>query len=126
MASEEGKAFGFFTQQHGSQVAMANADFAVISYGTGDAEALQADADRFGSSGGFGAAFLDGDRSADNISPGRVLKRDRLGVFADLVGVDTFSVTDSFSILDGGDTVLSEGSIDLRNSPLLSRGLNYS
>ena len=74
VAGQEGEALGLVAEQHGAQVAVAQADLAVVGDGAGDAEALQADADGLGSLGGGLHALLDGDRRADAVRPGGVLK----------------------------------------------------
>ncbi len=113
VAGQEGEALGFFAQQHGGEIAVAEADLAVVGDRTGDAEGLQADADRFGGVGGLVAAFLDGDRGADDIGPGGVLKGDRLGVLADFVWIDALGVADRLGFLDGGNAILGQGGVDL-------------
>ncbi len=51
VAGQKGKALGLVAQKHGAQVAVAQADLAVLGHGAGDAERLQADADGLGSLG---------------------------------------------------------------------------
>lgn len=58
MACQEAEAIGFFAEQHGCQITVAKANFSLVSYRTGNAECLQADADSFGCISCFFAALL--------------------------------------------------------------------
>jgi hypothetical protein len=60
----------------------------------------------------LGAAFLDGDSGADDIGPGGIFKSDRLGVFADLVGIDAFGLADGFGFFDRGNAIFGKGRVD--------------
>ena len=53
VAGQEGEALGLFAQQHGGQVAVADAHLAVVGDRAGDAEGLQALAEGFGDVGGL-------------------------------------------------------------------------
>jgi len=112
VAGQKSEAFGFFTQQHGGQITMAEANFAVIGDGTGDAERLQTDADGFGGVGSLGCALLDGNGSANDISPGRIFKGDRLDVFADLVRIDAFGFTNGLGFFDRGNAIFGKSRVD--------------
>ena len=71
VAGQEAEALRLFAQQHGAQVAVAEADFALFRDGAGDAERLQAHADGLGGVGGVLAALLDGDGGAERVGPAR-------------------------------------------------------
>ena len=78
VAGEEAEALRLLGQEHRAQVAVAEADLAVVGDGAVDAEGLQAFAD-----GGSGFrsgldALLHGDGSADGVSPASVFKADGL------------------------------------------------
>ena len=51
VAGEEAEALGLFAQQHGAEVAVAEADVALFGDRAGNAEGLQADTDRLGGVG---------------------------------------------------------------------------
>ena len=81
-------------QQHGGQIAVADADLAVVRDRTGDAEGLQAFAQGRGDIGRLGLALLDGDGRAEHIGPAGVLKADRLDALDDGVDIDALGVAD--------------------------------
>jgi hypothetical protein len=58
VAGQEGEALGLVIQQHGRQIAVAQADLAVVRDGAGDAEGLQAFAQRSGRLFRGACAFL--------------------------------------------------------------------
>ena len=88
VTGQEGKALGLVPKQHSAQVAVAQTNLAVVCYGTGDAEGLQADADGGGGVGGGLDALLHGDGSAHGVGPAGVLKADGLDALDDLIGVE--------------------------------------
>jgi len=108
MAGEEREALGVFFKQHFAQIAVAETDLAAIRDGAGDAERLQAFADRGGSLGRLAAALLDGDRGAYGVCPLGVFKADRLDVFDHVVHVQTGVFRDLFGLFDGADAVFGE------------------
>ena len=84
---KEAEAVGVFMQEHGAEIAVAEADLPVFGYRTGNAETLQADAYRGGSVGCLGAALLYCDGGAHGVCPNRVFKTDGLGAADYLVAV---------------------------------------
>src|SRR5699024_162044 len=70
------------------QVAVAQADMALLGDGTGNGEGLQALADGGGAVGGALQAALDGDGGAQGVGPDGVVKADGLNAADDLVAVD--------------------------------------
>ena len=75
-------------QQHGAQVAMAQADMTLLGNGAGHGEGFQALADGGGAVGGALQAALDSDGGAQGVSPDSVIKADGLNAANDLVAVD--------------------------------------
>ena len=120
VAGQEGEALGLVPQQHGGQVAVAQADLAVVGDGAGNAEGLQADADGLGGLGGGGAALLDGDGGAHDVGPAGVLKGDGLNLLHGLVGVDAGCIADALGLFDGLDAVLMQDGIDVVNPALIT------
>ena len=78
VAGEEAEALGLFAQQHRGEVAVAEADLALLGDGTGHAERLQAHADRFGRFSGGLHALFQRDARAEGVRPDGVVKRDGL------------------------------------------------
>ena len=113
MAGEEAEALRFLAQEHRGEIAVAEADLAVVRDGTRDAEGLEAFADGFGGVGGLHATFLDRDGSADHVGPGGVVEADVLDVAGDGGGVDALVGADLLRVLDGGHAVFLEGGRDL-------------
>ena len=113
MPREEAEAFGLFAQQHGGEVAVADADLALIGDRTGDAESLQSFADGFRRVGGFGAALFDGDGGAEGVCPARILEGDGLYALHDVIGVEALFVADALRVLEIFDPVLFHDGLDL-------------
>src|SRR5699024_5526613 len=88
VASQESETGGVLAQQAGAQVAVAQADVALLSNRAGDGESLQALADGGSAGGGIGQAALDGDGGAQGVSPDGVVEADGLHAADDLVAVD--------------------------------------
>ena len=82
VASEEREALGVVTEEHSAQVAVAQANLAVLSNGAGHAEGLEALADDSGGLRGVLGALLDGESAAEGVGPLGVLKRDGLDVLS--------------------------------------------
>ncbi len=120
VASQEREALGVLTKQHGAQVAMAQANLAVLGHGAGDAEGLQANADGGSGVGCVGDALLHGNGAAKGVSPLGVLKCDGLDVLSDLVGVEAKIGADLQGFLEVGDAILGERLVDLVNAALVT------
>ena len=120
VASEEGEALGVLAQQHGAQVAVAQADLAVLGNGAGHAEGLQADADGGSGIRRVGGVLLHSDGAAKGVGPLGVLKRDGLDVLGDLIGVETEIGADLQGFLEVGDAILSERLVDLVDAALVT------
>ncbi len=78
VACQEGEALGLLLQKPRAQVAVADADLALVRDGAGDAERLQAHANAARGLGGGLDALLHGDGGAQLIGPLRVLEADGL------------------------------------------------
>ena len=120
VAGQEGKALGLVAQQHGAQVAVAQADLAVLGHGAVDAEGLQALADGLGSLGSGLDALLDGDGGAHAVGPAGVLKADGLDALDDLIGIEALVLADLAALLHRADAVLGEDTVDLVDSSLVA------
>ncbi|OPZ58677.1 MAG: hypothetical protein BWY87_01348 [Deltaproteobacteria bacterium ADurb.Bin510] len=120
VAGQEGEASGLFTQQHGCQVAVADADLAVVGHRTRNAEGLQALAQGLGDVGGALLAALDRDRGTHHIGPGGVFEADRLDLLGDGVGIDALGLADLLGLLDGSDAIGVQQSADLLDSSLVT------
>ena len=119
MTREECEALGLIAQQHCAEVAVAEADLAVVSDGAVEAEALKADADVLCSFGSVLCAGLDCDSRADTVCPADVLKADGLDACGDLVRVEAHTLADLSAFLDRADAVLSEDAVYLVYSSLV-------
>ena len=126
VACQKSEAFGFFAQQHGSQIAMTDTYLTVVGHRTRNAECLQADADCFGSFGCVLTTFLDGDGATYNISPFGIFKTDGLGFFASLIRIETMSFADSIGFFDVFDTVGVQGSKNLFDTTVLAFKFYFS
>ena len=120
VAGQEGEALGLIPQQHGAQVAVAQAHLAVLGNRAGDAEGLQALADGLGSVGSGGHVLLQSDGGAHAVRPGGVLKADGLDALDDVVGVEASGLADVAALLHAGNSVLSQDGIDLVDSSLVA------
>ena len=94
MPGEKRKAFRRIVEKHRPEIAVAEADLAVFSNRTGNAERLQPNADFRRRVLGLGATLLDRHRRAHRVGPLGVLKADWLGFFNNLVGIDAGSLAD--------------------------------
>ena len=126
VAGQEGEALRLLAEQTGSQVAMADAHLAVVGYGAGDAECLQADADGLGSVGSILAALLDGDGRTYHVSPLGVLEANHLRVFASLIRIQTGLFANSVRLFDIFDAVLVQSSQNLLHTTVLTLKLHFS
>ena len=77
-------------QQHRGEVAVAEADFALVGDGAGNAEGLKPFADLFRRRGGCLRAAFYGVRRAEGVGPDGVVKGDRLDAAHD--GRDVYSL----------------------------------
>jgi len=111
------EAFGLFPQQHRSQIPVPEPDFAVVGYRTGDAEGLQAFANRLRGGSSFAAALLHGNGRTQDISPFGVLKADGLDVGANLVGIKTLRLAELLGFFQVLETILLTDGRDLRQAP---------
>ena len=113
MAGEEGEALGLLAEEAAGEVTVAKADLAVVGYGTGDTEGLEADADSLGSVSSVLASLLEGDGGTDYVSPLGVLEADTLGLFAGDVRVEAVLFANLVGFFDGSDAVGIEGGENL-------------
>ena len=119
MAGQEAEALGVLGQEHLSEVAVAETNLAVVSYGAGDAESLQAFADGCGCVSSGAAVFLDGDGSAYCVSPLGILEADGLNAFGDGIGIEAGRLADIAALFDGVDTIGFEDGCDLVDTSLV-------
>ena len=113
MTGAESEALGLIAQQHGSQVAVADTDLAVISNRTGNAEGLESFAQGLGDFRSDGLAALDGDSGADEVGPAGVFKTDGLDVADALDDVQTFGFGDLLGFVQRSDAVGFQEGFDL-------------
>ena len=83
MAGEERKAAGFFRKQHLAEIAVAEADLALLGDRTRHAECLQALADDGSGFRGILYAALEREGNAERVCPGGVFKCDGLHALDD-------------------------------------------
>ena len=120
MAGQEGEALGLVPEQHGAQVAVAQAHVALLGHRAGHAEGLQADADGLGGLGGGLHALLDGHGAAQGVGPAGVLKSDGLHALDDLIGVEALALAQLAGLFQAGDAVLGKTLLNLRHSSLFA------
>ena len=117
---QECEALGLLAQQHCAEVAVAEADLAVVGNGAVDAEGLKAFADLAGSLCVGGHAGLQRDGGADGVCPAGVLKADGLNALDDLVGVEALRLADLTAFLNGADAILCEDTVDFVDSSFVT------
>ena len=120
VAGQEGEALGLVPQQHGAQVAVAQAHLPVLGNRTGDAEGLEAHTDALGGLGGGLDALLQSDGRAHAVGPAGILKADGLDALDDVVGVEAGGLADVAALLHAGNSVLRQDGIDLVDSSFVA------
>ena len=105
---------------------MADTYLAVVGYGTGDAEALQAFADIISGLNSILCAFLECNGSTYNVGPLGILEADHLRFLTSLVGVETSLFTNFVCLFDRSDTVCVQTSKNLLDATVLRFELNFS
>ena len=120
VTSEEREALGVVAEKHGAEVAVTEADLAVLSDGAGHAEGLEALADDSGGLRSVLGTLLDGESAAEGVGPLGVLERDGLDALDDLARIDALVEADLLGLLEGGDAVLSEARVDLVDAALVT------
>jgi hypothetical protein len=108
VAGEEAEALGLVAQQHGAEIAVAEADLALLGDGAGHAEGLQADADILGGVGAFLTPFFIAMAVPTRVGPDGVVERDRLHAADDLLDVYALFKADVAAFLQRTDAVLLE------------------
>ena len=126
VASQEGKALGLVTQQHGAQVAVAQTNSALLGYGTGNGESLQALADGGGAVGGVLQAALDSDGGAQGVGPHGVFKADGLHALDNSLHVDALFQQHVAAGVQRFQAVGREASLDLGHTALLTFKFSHS
>ena len=119
VTGQEAEAFRFIAQEHGGQVAVAQAHLAFIRNGAGNAEGLKAFSDGFSGVGGLRAALLNGDGGSHHIGPAGVFKRDGLNAVHNFTGVDSLGKAELFRFFNGADAVFGQGFIDLLDAAVV-------
>ena len=99
VTGEEGEALGLLAQQHRAEIAVTETDLAVFGNAAVDAEGLQTLADLPGGFCGGLHAGLEGDGSADRVSPAGVFEADGLNALDDLIGVEALGLADLVAFL---------------------------
>jgi hypothetical protein len=120
MAGAEGEAARLLAQQHRGQIAVADAHLAIVGDGAGDAEGLQARAQRLGDLSGHLLVFPDGDSRADQISPSGVFERNVLDGFHDLAHIHILGKADLLGLFQRIDACRGKIGVDLRNPSFIS------
>ena len=118
--ARKAEALGLLVQQHGAQVAVAQAHLALVRDGAGDAERLQALADALGGLGGGLDALLQRDGGAQLVGPLGVFKGDGLNALDDLVGVHALGVVVSLQLIEILEAVLFENRLELGHAPFIT------
>ena len=116
VACEERKALGLVAEQTGAQVAVAQADLAVLRNGTRNTERLQANADGLGSVRSGIAALLQSDCAAQGICPAGVLKRDGLYTLDNFIYIDSLAQAKVARFLEAGKAILGKALFDFGHS----------
>ena len=119
VAREESKALGVFIQQHRAQIAVAEANLALVGDGTGDAERLKTLADALGGFGGGGHAFLHRDGGAQFVGPLHVFKADGLGALHDGIRVHALGVVIGLDLVKVLEAVLVKHRLELRHTTFI-------
>ena len=99
---------------------MAETYLAVISYRTGDAEALQTDTDGLGCISSCLNTLLDGDSGTTNVCPLSILEADTLSLFAHQIRINTSLFADLISLFYATDTICIQSSQHLLLAALLA------
>ena len=105
---------------------MSDADFAVVSDGAGDAEALETFANVVGSLDSVFCSFFEGDGSTYNVCPFSVFEANHLSLLTGFVRVETCFFTNFVGFFDGSDTVCVQTSKNLLDATVLRFELNFS
>ena len=92
---------------------MTQTNLTLISYGTRNAECLKTLADSSSSVSSSGAVLLDCDSAAYSVSPLSVLEADGLDLLNFMIDIETLSLADVSTFLDGIDAVVLQNSKDL-------------
>ena len=119
MASQESEALGLFLQQHLAQIAVTQTNLSLVCNRTRDAESLKTLADGSSSVSSSAAALLDCDGSTNGVCPLCVFEADRLNALYHLVYIQTGSLGNFRSALDGIDAVFLQNSQNLCFSSLI-------
>ena len=119
VTSEESEALGVFIQQHRAEVAVAEADLALIGDRAGDAERLQTLADALGGFGGGLNTFLHRDRRAQLVSPLHVLEADRLGALHDGIRIHALGVGVGLHFVKVLEAILVKHRLELRHTTFI-------
>ena len=117
---QEAEAAGLLAQQHGRQVAMAQANGPLIRNRAGDAECLQANADGLGSICSCFAALLQRNGSAKGIGPDSVFKSNRLNGADDSIHIDALLFGIGLYFFQGGEAIFSHAFFNLFDSSIVT------
>ena len=118
MACQESEAGGVLAQQTSAQVAVAQADLALLCDRTGDGEGLQALADGSCALGSVGQAALHSDGGAQGVCPDSVIKADGLHTADDLVAVDALCEEHLVASVQRLQAVGLQACLDLRHAAI--------
>ncbi len=117
---QEAEALRLVAQEHGAQIAVAEAHLALFRDGTGHRESLQADADLFGGLRGGFHAGLQADGAAERISPDGVVECDLLHAADDFFRIHAFGKAQFARFLQAAEAILGKTLLDFGHSSFFS------
>ena len=116
MAGQESEALRLLVQQHGAEIAVADADLALVRHGAGNAESLQTDTDPLCGFGSSLRVFFHGNGGAELIGPLHVLKAYGLRALDDRICINAHAVGESLDIFKGFEAVFVQDGLQLRHA----------
>ena len=119
VASQESEAMGVLMQQHGTQVAVAQANLTLFSNRAGDGESFQAFADGSSAVSSALQAALDSNGSAQGVSPDGVIEADGLDAADDLIAVNALGQQHLVAGVEALQTVGLQAGLDLGHTAIL-------
>ena len=119
VAGQEGEAMGVLMQQHGTQVAVAQTDLALLSDRAGDGEGLEALADGSCTVGSALQAALNGNGGAQGVCPDSIVEADGLDAADDLIAVDALGQQHLVAGVEALQAVGLQAGLDLGHTAIL-------
>ena len=105
MSCQEAEAVGLLFQKHFAKIAMSQSYLTGVGNGSRNTECLKSFSDSGSGVCSLAAVFLDGNSSANRISPARVLKTDGLNLLHLLIYVKAGIFGNLLCFFDRGDTI---------------------